>query len=91
MHKSKKGVLKYILCILIIILMILFLADGIKQPEIIGYKDVLIQNGDTLWSVCANNSENFNDIRTCIYDTKEINNIGSIIYPGQVLKIPIYD
>lgn len=47
----------------------------------------VVARGDTLWEIAAKNRGNI-EIRRYIYEIKELNDIGSTIYPGQVLLLP---
>lgn len=78
--------------ILISIALTFFLKDttvyGSDKKET--YKIVIVQKGDTLWSITSNNCNSYSDIRKAIYEIKKFNNIASAdIYPGQELKIPV--
>lgn len=49
----------------------------------------VVENNDTLWNIAAAFNINDEDPRELIYDIKEFNNIGSTIYPGQTIIIPV--
>lgn len=52
----------------------------------IEYNEITVSEGDTLWSIAIELDGN---IKENIYDIKKINGLdSSMIYPGQVLKIP---
>ncbi len=52
---------------------------------------VMVNEGDTLWSIAKKYNFNNEDIRKVIYNIEQVNNIEkSIIYPGQQLKVPTY-
>jgi LysM repeat protein len=56
------------------------------QPE---YKVHIVKPGETLWSI-AKEFNTDKDIREVIYDIKQLNNVGSVIYANQELLIPDY-
>jgi len=55
------------------------------------YVDVQVNQGDTVWSIAARYASDKEDIRDLIIAIKRINGLNNneLIYPGQVLKIPI--
>lgn len=60
------------------------------------YKDMeytitIAKRGDTLWSIARDNYDNSRDIREVLYCIKRLNSFNSdVIYPGQVIRVPIY-
>lgn len=46
-----------------------------------------VGRGDTLWEIAAENRGK-TEIRRYIYEIKELNDISSTIYPGQILLLP---
>jgi LysM repeat protein len=76
---------------LIMFVMILFFNTSKvnSSTSIPQYKTVLVEKGDTLWSITKNNCTNYKDIRKAIYYIKRANNITSAnVNPGQIIKIP---
>ena len=51
-----------------------------------------VVHGDTVWNI-ANGIKSDKDVREVVYDIYYINGMhtGETIYPGQVLKIPVYE
>ena len=45
-----------------------------------------VKQGDTLWGIAKQHVDG--DPREFIYQVRKLNNIGSVIQPGQELKIP---
>lgn len=61
-------------------------ANSKKQSE---YKTVIVESGDSLWSIASNNCGN-EDVRTIIRKIKKINNFSkSTINIGDILMVPI--
>lgn len=87
----KRGLLRTTL-LLTIILSILgffiidFSAFADKKTTIV---EVIVQPGDTLWSIANRYDENKIDIRKLIYEIKTYNDIDAHIFPGQVIYIPL--
>lgn len=48
-----------------------------------------VESGDTLWEIAEKNNVNNKDVRKLIYEIKEINNIDTMLYIGQEIKIPL--
>lgn len=66
-----------------------FTANAINKTE---YIDVVVRPGDTLWEIAKKYSDGKKDIREVVYIISKVNEIdNSIIYSGQILKIPNYD
>lgn len=53
------------------------------------YATIIVEAGDTLWELVEENYFGTKDTREIIYFVKETNGIGSTIFPGQSLNIPI--
>jgi nucleoid-associated protein YgaU len=52
--------------------------------------EYLVVRGDTLWEIAAAYTAPGEDVRDTVTDIREANGLsGSIIYPGQVLQIPL--
>jgi nucleoid-associated protein YgaU len=66
-----------------------FTANAINKTE---YIDVVVRPGDTIWKIAKKYTDDERDIREVIYVISKINEIdNSMIYSGQVLKIPSYN
>jgi nucleoid-associated protein YgaU len=66
-----------------------FTASAINKTE---YIDVTVKPGDTIWKIAKEHTDEHKDIREVIYVISKINEIdNSMIYSGQVLKIPNYN
>ena len=79
---------------LISILIIIFINSSKAHSSIYQtkFKEYHIVNGDNLWNISARNIPEGYDIRKMIYEIKELNQMDtSYIYPGEIIKIPIYD
>lgn len=60
--------------------------SGYKDPQ---YKEVVVNSGDTLWSIAEKYSNN-KDIRHFIYNLEKINHIDSgTLYADTVILVPI--
>lgn len=85
--KNKK---RFILSLTILFVLLSFLCNMLTSkvfshtlPE---YKEIVISEGDTLWSIASNLDGNINEN---IYEIKKINNLKtSYIYAGQEIIIP---
>lgn len=61
-------------------------AEGKKEVQ---YQEVVIQTGDTLWKISQKYKSEREDIRDYVALIQQINKVGSIIYPGDILLLPI--
>ena len=85
-----KNMKRFILSLTILFLLISFLCSMIfgkvfsyTAPE---YKEIIVSEGDTLWSIASKLKGNVNEN---IYEIKKINNLNdSYIYIGQEMLIP---
>ncbi|MCX7970821.1 MAG: LysM peptidoglycan-binding domain-containing protein [Negativicutes bacterium] len=61
-----------------------------SYPPGVALREVVINKGDTLWSVAARFCPDTVDIREYIADIVEINGIGPNEYlqPGQLIRVP---
>lgn len=86
--KKNKAAILILLTAMLILIFILFSSGGATTVE--KYETVIVRAGDTLWGIAKSNLPSGMDIREYIYVIKKANNItGSIIYPGQELKLPL--
>lgn len=89
----KKGLLKTSLMLILTLFMTLsigFLSSSANTNDETCFMQVNVKPGDNLWLIADRYDNNKIDLRKLIYEIKCINNIDDIIYPGQVLKVPIY-
>ncbi|NLK72221.1 MAG: LysM peptidoglycan-binding domain-containing protein, partial [Clostridiales bacterium] len=64
-------------------------AESADIPE---YIEVYVESGDTLWGLAQTHGPKNVDKRKIIYEVSKINNLsGDYIYPGEVLKFPVYE
>lgn len=63
-----------------------------KHPEPKYYETYVVEKGDCLWNI-ADDSDGWNKLnnRKIIEDLCNESNCSSMIYPGQVVYIPMYD
>jgi hypothetical protein len=50
----------------------------------------IVEPRETLWSIAEKYNPHM-DPREVIQDMRAVNGIGSMIHPGQVLKVPVWD
>lgn len=61
------------------------------DPEPESYVEYIVEPGETLWSIaCLSNMWNKIDTSIIIEDIKDASNCTEVIYPGQIVYIPIY-
>ena len=66
--------------------------NAMKKPDIVGYDTYVVHSGDTLWDIAKeSNGWNKMDAYDIIDAIEEASNCTALIYPGQVVYIPIYD
>lgn len=55
------------------------------------YIFVEVESGDSIWSIAQEHMPAGMDTRRAVHKICAINDIGSVVYEGQVLKIPVYE
>ncbi len=56
------------------------------------YREVVVKEGDTLWVIAKRITQKEDDVRKTVWEIRNLNDLdGSLIRPGQVLKVPITD
>ena len=91
---KKKFFRSFILFIIVLSFVALCFGNKSSSEGIQNYKTIIVNNGDTLWSI-AQNEKNENpyyrdtDIREIVYSIKEVNNLKtSNLTVNQSLMIP---
>jgi hypothetical protein len=76
------------LFVLMVVFMSMYITAGASQAAKDDYEEILVMQGDTLWSIAQSNFPE-KDIRAYIYDIKQLNGLNDdYIYEGQKLKLP---
>jgi len=79
---------------LIVVITLFILAAAIvltnAKYELDHTLDYTIKSGETLWSIASNYRPENMSIQEYIYNLREYNNCGCIIYPNQVIQVLIY-
>lgn len=66
--------------------------NAIKTPEPVSYERYVVSSGDTLWEIAKqSNGWNKMDAYEIISDIEEESSCSALIYPGQVVYVPVYD
>ncbi len=81
---------KYRICSFLLVLLIIFAITRVKAEgkKEIQYQEVIVQPGDTLWALAKKHKDSSTDIRDYIAHIQQLNQIRSIIHPGDVLVFP---
>jgi nucleoid-associated protein YgaU len=62
--------------------------DGGAALRLAGESTVVVQAGDTLWSIATSLDGN-GDVRALVYEIQQLNDLeGTGLVPGQVLQLP---
>lgn len=81
-----------VLLTLVVVVIVLLLANavGAQGPDTSVYAEHRVASGDTLWDIAAGYTAAGDDVRNTIVDIRRANDLdGSVIVPGQVLRIPV--
>ena len=87
-----KRVITYVLVAALMIVGLALIVQALETPEPVYYETYVVEKGDTLWSI-AQHSDMWNkmDARNIIDDMEEKSNCTALIYPGQIIYIPMYN
>ncbi len=94
--KVKKGRLLIFLTVFTMVLISVSLAysfQDVGQDTYIEdqepYNIIVVQKGDTLWSIAKTNGRKGEDVRSLIHEIRKLNELTEpIVYPGQQLFVP---
>lgn len=74
--------------ITILMIILIALLNKCVAHKSIETEDYMVSTGDTLWSISCEYKKTGQDVRSYLYELRELNNLNDcIIYPGQVIKI----
>lgn len=76
----------------ILVLVALLLGAGFHGSRLAVYETeyYTVQPGDTLWDIAAEHRPEFMGIRAYVDLMEELNYVGTKIWPGQVMLIPVW-
>jgi LysM domain-containing protein len=87
-NRFKRFIFVSVLLISMILFTSLFTIKAYSK-DIQQYNYITVQKGDTLWSIASNYAQD-GEIREFIYIISKENNINnSIIYPNDIIKVPL--
>lgn len=84
-----------VLLITVGVVLVLLLATGVGatvagEAGDGGYVTHQVVAGDTLWDLASDHTKPSGDVRRTVHEIRRINDLdGSLIVPGQVLRVPI--
>ncbi|MGY1772149.1 LysM peptidoglycan-binding domain-containing protein [Blastococcus sp. SYSU D00813] len=62
---------------------------GGEELELAGGSSVVVQPGDTVWSIAAGVADPGEDVRAVVDAIERLNDLeGAVVVPGQVLEVP---
>jgi Tfp pilus assembly protein FimV len=62
---------------------------GDSGLRLAGERSVVVEPGDTVWSIAGEVAGTDHDVRTVVDAIEELNDLeGSVVVPGQVLELP---
>ncbi|MFD1676082.1 LysM peptidoglycan-binding domain-containing protein, partial [Alicyclobacillus fodiniaquatilis] len=75
----------------LLVLALLFVFKWCQPPIYTDWKQVVVQQGDTLWSIATINCPSVTDRQDEIQLIDDINNLKSAqVYPGEVILVPTH-
>lgn len=92
------GFITILLLISLLFMYLIFFTDKVYSDN--NYKEIYKENyieyyvksGDSLWNILIEYLPEDYDIREVVYNVKKINDMKtSLIYEGDIIKIPLYD
>lgn len=91
MTKIKRGII-YLLIMIVLFSSVFFMTLKVlepKVPDIVNWEKYMVKSGDTLWSITPY-KEGY-DIRDLIDCIQNHNNIDAMIFPGDIIEIPMWE
>lgn len=92
--KNKMRFTIFIICMsltMLSLLNILIVKNEAYSSSSIDSMKVVVEAGDTIWSIAKKHNYYNEDVRKIIHEIIELNNIEDcIIKPGDTIKIPVY-
>lgn len=80
--------IQIILLFAVFLYLIIFFTADRSEGEIGGYEEIIVEKGDTLWSLACRYYPDL-DPRKVVAEIREINRLANpTLYPGQKLEIP---
>ena len=77
----------------IVLLLVLLLANAVgatAPDDTVAYEIHQVVDGDTLWDIAGEHTAVGEDVRRVVFEIQHLNDLsGSVIFPGQVLRVPI--
>lgn len=79
------------------IVLALFLAFAVSKRlnennfEVVGYEDITVMCGQTLWGISERYAPDNMDKRQYIDAVKSLNGLGDNLYAGDTITLPIYE
>ena len=93
---AKKRFISFIVALILIIgaTVVAFAAINHREYAMVDTKVVVVSTGQSIWTIAESNNliPEGMDVREYIYNTKKLNNLNDgLIYPGQIIELPIYE
>lgn len=79
---------RFIASITILMIILIALLNKCVAYKSIKTENYMVSAGDTLWSISCEYKKTGQDVRSYLYELRELNELNDcIIYPGQVIQI----
>lgn len=81
-------VINTIIFLSIVLIFILIVPKNAVNADSTNYEEYVVNVGDTLWTIAAENKKDGQDVREYIYELQKVNELHDcMIYPNQTIKI----
>lgn len=81
-------VINVIIFLSMVLIFILIVPKNTVNADSTNYEDYIVNVGDTLWTIAAENKKADEDIRKYIFELQKVNGLDDcMIYPNQTIKI----
>lgn len=93
---NMKRFISFIVVLILIIgaTVVAFATINHREYTMVNTKVVVVSEGQSIWTIVETNNliPEGMDIREYIHNVRELNNLEtSLIYPGQIIELPIYE
>lgn len=88
-RKKRLQLLPMIILMIAAMSLTVFLTSRVTSEEPENFQLIVVEQGDTLWSIAREHRSPDEDIRNLVHNIRRINNLQSaVIYPGDKILIP---
>lgn len=87
--KSSFRIKMIVITVFLLLSLTIVFAINSQGSKVIEYQQIVVEQGDTLWSIASRYNQENQDTRRIINQIKRINKLDDVILqPGQTIRVP---